>query len=375
MDFGPEARGGAPVQKTLSLARAPSGALGRAGRILGKLALAGVGLLLFVLALQMLKTGSRDYGKLVMASLDVSNPVDALGFGWLLAYVFLSGSPVAAVAVSFLAAETIDVLQAFTMITGSRLGASFIVLFVGFLYHLRGHERGASVSIGVLALLTTAAIYLPAMALGYALLQTDLLLTLKVSPAGEMNGVLDRLTDPALAWIKGALPTWALLPLGLVAMLSAFRLLDLALPQVSAEGRTLHRVGRLIYRPAAMFLVGAAVTTVTLSVSVSLSVLVPLSTRGLIRRENAIPYIMGANITTFVDTLFVALVAGGPEAFGIVLVEMVSVAVLSLLVLGLCYRQFEEALTCTQTWIVQDNVRLMAFLALMLVIPLALLAF
>lgn len=177
MDFGPEARGGAPVQKTLSLARAPSGALGRAGRILGKLALAGVGLLLFVLALQMLKTGSRDYGKLVMASLDVSNPVDALGFGWLLAYVFLSGSPVAAVAVSFLAAETIDVLQAFTMITGSRLGASFIVLFVGFLYHLRGHERGASVSIGVLALLTTAAIYLPAMALGYALLQTDLLLT------------------------------------------------------------------------------------------------------------------------------------------------------------------------------------------------------
>jgi len=108
---------------------------------------------------------------------------------------------------------------------------------------------------------------------------------------------------------------------------------------------------------------------------VSLSVLVPLSTRGMIRRENAIPYIMGANITTFVDTLFVALVAGGPEAFGIVLVEMVSVAFLSLLVLLLWYRPFEEALTWLQTWIVHDNLRLMAFLALMLLIPLGLLAF
>lgn len=375
MEFGgPQARG-APVTRVLPLEQAPARSQGGVARLLFKVALACAGLLLFVMALQMLKAGCRDYGTAVIGVLAVSNPVDALGFGWLLAYVFLSGSPVAAVAVSFLAAGTIDGTQAFTMITGSRLGASFIVLFVGFLYHLRGHERGASVSIGVLALLTTAAIYLPAMALGYWILQTDLLLHLKVSPAGEITGLMDRLTDPALAWTKDRVATWALIPMGIAAMLGAFKLLDLALPQVSPEGRTLHRLGRLIYRPAAMFLVGAAVTTVTLSVSVSLSVLVPLSARGLIRRENAIPYIMGANITTFVDTLFVALVAGGPEAFGIVLVEMVSVAVLSLLVLGLCYRRFEEALTCTQTWIVQDNLRLMAFLALMLVIPLALLAF
>lgn len=346
-----------------------------AARRAGKVALALLGLFLFVLALQLLKAGCRDSGRAVLGLLDVSSPVDALGLGWLLAYVFLSGSPVAAVAVSFLATGTIDSLQAFTMITGSRLGASFIVLFVGFLYHLRGHHRGASVSIGVLALLTTAALYLPAMALGYGILQTDLLLQLKVSPAGEITGLLDRVTDPALLWLQQRAPSWTLFPLGLATMLLAFRLLDLALPQVSAEGRTLHRVGSLIYRPWAMFLVGAAVTTVTLSVSVSLSILVPLSTRGLIRRENAIPYIMGANITTFVDTLFVALVAGGPEAFGIVLVEMVSVAVLSLLVLGLCYPRFEETLTCTQTWIVQDNARLLGFLALMLVIPLALLAF
>ena len=52
---------------------------------------------------------------------------------------------------------------------------------------------------------------------------------------------------------------------------------------------------------------GALVTLLTLSVSVSLSVLVPLNHRGYVRRENVIPYIMGAGITTFVDTLLAAL--------------------------------------------------------------------
>ena len=60
--------------------------------------------------------------------------------------------------------------------------------------------------------------------------------------------------------------------------------------------------GRVAYRPWFMFAVGLGVTVLTLSVSVSLSLLVPLAARGYIRRENVVPYILGANITTFVDT-------------------------------------------------------------------------
>jgi Na+/phosphate symporter len=126
---------------------------------LTKLGMFVVGLFLFILALQLLKQGAKIYGGGIISFLHVSSAVNTLGFGWLLAYVFLSGSPVAAIAVSFFSAGTISDMQAFTMITGSRLGASFIVLFVGFIYYLRGHKRAASISIGVLALLVTAAIY------------------------------------------------------------------------------------------------------------------------------------------------------------------------------------------------------------------------
>jgi sodium-dependent phosphate cotransporter len=333
-----------------------------------------VGLFLFILALQLLKQGARVYGGEIVRLLRITNAANSLGFGWLLAYIFLSGSPVAAIAVSFFAGGTISGLQAFTMITGSRLGASFIVLFVGFIYYLRGHQRSASVAIGVLALLTTAAIYLPALALGYWLLASDLLSSLQVSADTPLASLIDQIYGPILELLRhwGA-PGWLEFLAGIGSLLLAFNLLDRALPEISAERSSFQRIGQLVYRPTAMFLLGAAVTSVTLSVSVSLSILVPLSAKGLVRRENTLPYIMGANITTFIDTLVAALIQGGPRAFTIVMVEMVSVTILSLLVLILCYRPFERAILRLQELIIRNNRTLGAFLCTMLIVPIGLL--
>jgi Na+/phosphate symporter len=346
----------------------------RTNAVLLKTALAVVGLFVFILALQLIKDGAKSYGRAILGVLHVTNPVNSLGFGWLLAYIFLSGSPVAAIAVTFFASGTITALQAFTMITGSRLGASFIVLFVGFLYYLRGHQRSASISIGVLALLTTAAIYLPALVIGAWLLTSGALGVPNVSASTPLSSLLDRLYDPIMRGMKGVgVPGWVEFILGIGALMLAFNLLDRALPEMHPERSAFRRIGRVIYRPVAMFLLGAAVTSVTMSVSVSLSILVPLSARGMVRRENTLPYIMGANITTFIDTLVAALVTGGAPAFMIVLVEMLSVAALSLVVLVCCYRPFERAILRLQERIIRSNRSLGAFLFVMLLIPLLLL--
>jgi Na+/phosphate symporter len=333
-----------------------------------------VGLFFFILALQLLKQGAKVYGGQIIQFLRIDGPANTLGFGWLLAYIFLSGSPVAAIAVSFFAGGTISNLQAFTMITGSRLGASFIVLFVGFIYYLRGHQRSASVAIGVLALLTTAAIYLPALALGYWLLTSGLLSALQMNADTPVASFIDRVYGPILDLIKlWGVPGWLEFLGGIGALLLAFSLLDRALPEMNAERSGFQRIGKLVYRPLAMFLLGAAVTSVTLSVSVSLSILVPLSAKGLVRRENTLPYIMGANITTFIDTLVAALIQGGPAAFTIVLVEMISVTILSLLALFLFYRLFERGILGLQELIIRDNRTLGVFLCIMLIVPLILL--
>jgi Na+/phosphate symporter len=342
-------------------------------KTLRKLVFALGGLLMFIIALQLMKEGAGSYGRALIGWLHVSNPANALGLGWLLAYGFLSGSPVAAVAISFFAAGTLNGLQTFTMITGSRLGASLIVLFVGFLYYLRGQRHPASISTGVLALLTTALIYIPALLPGFWLLHMGWLGSVQLYAAAPLQSAFDNVIDPVVALLTHWLPGWSVLLCGAAALLLAFNLLDRALPDIHAEQSAFGRIGRLVYRPMAMFLLGAGATALTMSVSVSIAVLVPLSVKGLVRRENILPYIMGANITTFIDTLVAALLVGGPAAFTIVLVEMVSVAALSLLVLLCCYRSFERMVLRLQEQIVASRTTLVLFLATMLLVPLLLL--
>src|SRR5215204_4723844 len=135
----------------------------RAGIVRAASAIAG--LALFILALELLKAAARELTPL-LTQWEVSGLRQSVGFGWLGAYIVLSGSPIAAISLTLYSSGAITDIATLGMMTGSRLGASYIVLFVGFLYYLRGQRRVASVAIGVLALVVTATIYVPAFALG-----------------------------------------------------------------------------------------------------------------------------------------------------------------------------------------------------------------
>lgn len=76
-----------------------SGALAWA-QMLGRLAMFGVCLALFTLALELMKSGAAGAATLIGGLLDLNNVPNALGFGWFATYLMLSGSPVAAVSVT-----------------------------------------------------------------------------------------------------------------------------------------------------------------------------------------------------------------------------------------------------------------------------------
>ena len=92
-----------------------------------------------------------------------------------------------------------------------------------------------------------------------------------------------------------------------------------------------------------MFAFGTLVTLMTLSVSLSVTILVPLALKGYVQRDRVIPYVMGANIATWIDTLFAALLLDSPQAFTIVLTEMMAGAAVSLFVLFFLYEPYYAA--------------------------------
>src|SRR3712207_8578376 len=55
-------------------------------------------------------------------------------------------------------------------------------------------------------------------------------------------------------WL-GQVP-WVIFFVGIGVLLSAFSLLDRALPEMNAERSAFQQIGRLVYRPLAMFVLG-----------------------------------------------------------------------------------------------------------------------
>lgn len=336
---------------------------------LEKIGLFIISLFLFILALNLMKEGARSLTPLIRTGLDINSAVNSLGCGWLFSYLILSGSPVAAAALTFFDAGAVDKLGAYAMITGSRLGASFIVLFIGFIYVLRGRDRATSLSMGLLSLTVTGTIYAVAFFIGAGILQTRVLNWVQFRSGMWLGCLLDLIFDPITNKLTMLLPHWSFFIVGLGLIVLSFNLFDRCLPHMAVKQNRVGQPSRLIYRRWVMFACGAAITLLSMSVSVSLSILLPLSQRGFIRRENVIPYIMGANITTFIDTLLASILLDNPAAFAVVWVQMLSITLVSIFILTLMYRHYERAMLNFVAWVTASNRNLALFMVIIFVLP------
>jgi len=325
-------------------------------------------LALFVLALQLLKSGAGGL-KPVLNGISADGAAGLLGFGWLGSYMVMSGSPVAAIALSLFSGGTISDVETFAMINGTRMGASFIVLFVGFLYYVGRRRDPDSLYIGVVALLTAMTLWAPVVPLGALALHEGWFDGVRFGSPGALVSIVNTIYDPIVVRADEHLPRLALFGIGVPALLGAFYVFDRALPNLEAPGPTFERLSQYAQRRLPMFLFGSAVTLLTLSVSLSLTILVPLTMKGYLKRQHLIPYIMGANITTWIDTLFASLLLNTPRAFTIVFTEMAVGASVSLFVLVFLYEPYSRAILALAHRITASRRGFVVFLATILVVP------
>lgn len=351
---------------------APRARLRLAGAIAVRVFYVVAALALFVLALQILKTGAGGL-KPVLKDMSADGTPGLLGFGWLGSYLVMSGSPVAAIALSLFSGGTISDTETFAMINGTRLGASFIVLFVGFLYYVGRKRDPDSIYIGVVALLTAITLWTPVIPIGSLVLRRGWFDGVRFGSPGALTSIVNVIYDPITTRAHDHLPDLALFALGVPALLGAFMLFDRVLPNLDAPNPAFERFSRLSQHRLAMFAFGCAVTLLTMSVSLSLTILVPLTMKGYVKRQHLIPYIMGANITTWIDTLFASLLLNTPHAFTIVFTEMVVGGGVSLIVLLFLYPIYSRTILALAHQITARRRNFVVFLALILVTPAVLL--
>jgi hypothetical protein len=329
-----------------------------------------IALFFFVGALQLMKEGAASLDILASGSFLVKNAGATLGLGWVGALFVLSGSPVAATALTLVAApDSITEVQGYTMLAGSRLGAAFVVLVVAVIYALRGGEgeRFKPVSTAIMALSTTAVLYVPAAILGLFLLRAPFFSSLDIQFPGQFADLIDVIYGGML----DALASWPPLIVflgGLGVLLVSFKLIDAVIPELNEETLGERRI-QWLRQKWTMFGLGCLVALVTMSVSVALTVLVPLVAKKYVKREDIVPYIMGANITTLGDTLLAAFALDSPSAVRIVLAGIVTTTILSLIALTFFYVPLRRLIFTLQRTILRSKPRLGAFTAALFLVP------
>lgn len=333
---------------------------------------AGVGL--FVIALGLMRAGATELIPALRGSVFTDNAWSTLGLGWLGSCILLAGSPVSVSALSLLDAGAIDRSLSFAMVAGSRLGAAFVVLVVGVVYALRrkgGGGRRAPISIGILSLLMTFLVYVPAAAAGMLLLDGGAFDRVDIGTPPAVTSA----TDVLFGWVTDALttllPDWAVFLAGIAFLLAGFRLIDEVMPRIGSD-RMATSGRRWRERKWPMFLVGCGVTLLTLSVAVSLTLLVPLVAKGHIRRANALPYIAGANITTLADTLLAAILLGNQDAVRVVSAMALTVSVWTIFLLAAAYPPVRAACLAVARIALASPRRLAVFSTTLLAVPLVL---
>lgn len=344
--------------------------------ILARLAYLLLGLGLFVTALGVMKEGASELVPSLEGSVFTDNIWSTLGLGWFGACIVLSGSPVAASSLTLLDGGAITRDQSFTMLLGSRLGASFVVLVVGGIYAMRNKhqtDRRAPVSIGIVSLLMTACTYVPAAIVGYILLKRGAFDGLNIGASPGLTSLTDTLFGWGVDLIVDVVPSWSLFPVGLGILLLGFNMIDRVLPTVGSH-KLEQREDSWTDRKWPMFLVGCGVTLLTLSVAVSLSILVPLVAKGHLRRSNVLPYIAGANITTLADTLVAAILIGDQDAVRVVAAITICVATWTIFLLATAYPLLRKVILGVARRILASQTRLAGFAAALLVVPVVLIA-
>jgi Na+/phosphate symporter len=347
----------------------PPAEVGGEGTWWHRLLLGLIGLGCFVTALGTMKVGAAALIPTLEGSIFTDHAWSALGVGWLGACIVLSGSPVAASSLTLLDGGALDRSESFAMLTGSRLGASFVVLAVGVLYAARRDAgRRAPLSIGVYSLTITAVAYLPGAALGWWLLTSGRLDSIDLAASPDIVSVTDTLFGWLPDLLERALPEWTLFPVGVAILLVAFACVDRALPTIGSDRFS----GSRLSSTWVMFGLGCLVAFLTLSVSMALTLLVPLVANGYLKREDTIPYIAGANITTLADTLVAAVILGNADAVRVVLAEVIGVGVVTVLLLAIAYPMVRSASIAWAQLVLHRPRNLGAFVVALLLAPVAL---
>lgn len=296
----------------------------RRRKIINVLQFIGV-IYLFILSVTMLKDVAFAIGADTVHQINtaVSNPINAFGAGWLTAILVQSASIIAIIANSLMGAEALPFNTGFYILVGLTLGNSVTPIVASLILKTKTHwdlrhgfELGLSNAVYSFFLITIVLIVQFTTGFFTTSGETIRYWSEEFPAFRNIPDLLDIVTNPIMNLFYMA--HWPII----IKFLAAVVVLVFSLQRFGKSmfifmgGRRHTRaiIEKFLKTYWRGFLIGLGLTIIIPSASLLVTLLVPLAITRIVNLRQAIPYIIGTSVGTFIDVLLAAFANGEPYA-------------------------------------------------------------
>lgn len=330
---------------------------------------------IFIFALQVIKLSvSENTGTILetYARTFTSTPLKAFFFGWIGTVVSLSGSPIAATAVSLFSIGFVDTITLMYLIIGSRGGPDLVLFLVGLITLIRKRNVSRTLGLGLLEFFTTASVILAMAFFSPFIFESRInqIIAHWFQGATMYASFIQQYFEPLGEKFVSLFPDSLSFLVGFLLLIFAIFLFDRFFTLFNLRSEKMKSWFQTALRnPFFAFLLGALITSLTLSTAVSVGVLVPFYAYGIIGTSSVLAYVLAANITTLIDTLFIAILTGDIVPVQVVTSLMLTGTIFVIFV-GLFYRRYVAFVESVSRFLLKNPWRLLLTIVLSIAVPL-----
>lgn len=334
-------------------------------------------LLVLLLGISVIKSSLMNWVDVLYFQKLFSDPVKTMSISYILTELTMSGSPIAWVFVSVGEFIWLNQINLAAGVVGTRLWVNLLLFIMWFILFLRWKNLKKTMDIWVLQFLISFSI--TAVSIVFLILFLDntyihsfshyVISNVSMVESYWLLGFVSSSADWIVKFIWNNV-VWiilwfVLLVLWLICFDKSFSFIN--------DKKSVEKL-KTISTNFSSFLAGFFITSLSMSLSVSVTILLPLYTKGSIKKNHLIAYILWANITTLLDTVFLSIIAESSMWFSVILSFLISVWIVACLYM-LWFKYYSRAILSFEEKILSNKIYFILFLFITLILPLFVLIF
>jgi len=297
------------------------------------------------------------------------SPVKSFFLSYMMTEITMSWSPIAGAFIGLWEALKIPMTNLMSIILWTRWGVNSVLLITGLLMLIKWKSLRRALGITVIQFFVTFSVTALSALFVFPLLKTNMFTSIasNLSSAWMGGWGLHNMINLVSNLMKFHIPSNIYLlivgALFLVWWLFAF---DKNFSFVKDKHVAKHI--RKIENRKTAFLAWFILTALTMSLSISVTLLLPLYIRKVVTRRHLIPYILWANISTLFDTLFLWIMTHSKMWVEVVLTFMLA-ATVAVFIYLLIFRYYKKSISFLTDHILDNTYIFIWFLIFIMLVP------